>query len=98
MDKNICDSTTQLYIIGGNTNENGNRKYKLLFHDKSAWFLVRLIRRIYPSLLINFLESNITFAENDSSSDQNSIDYENELCKNFIIRKIDLVFGNHEVN
>ena len=98
MDKNICDSTTQLSIIGGNTYENGKRKYKLLFHDRSAWFSERLIRRKYPLLLINFLESNITFAENDSPSDHNSIDYKNELCKNFTNRKIDLVFGNHEVN
>jgi hypothetical protein len=55
MDKNICDLTTQLSIIGGNTYENGKRKYKLLFHDKSAWFSERLIRRKYPLLLKNFL-------------------------------------------
>jgi hypothetical protein len=55
MDKNICDLTTQLSIIGGNTYENGKRKYKLLFHDRSAWFSERLIRRKYPLLLKNFL-------------------------------------------
>jgi hypothetical protein len=97
MDKNICDSTTHLSIIGGSTYENGKRKYKLLFHDRSSWFSERLIRRKYPLLLINFLESNITFAENDSPSDHNSIDYENDLCKNFTNQKIDLVFANHEV-
>ena len=43
MDKNICDLTTHLSIIGGNTYE--NRKYKLLFHDRSAWFSESLIRR-----------------------------------------------------
>ena len=91
MDKNICDSTTQLSIIGGNTYENGKRIYKLLFHDRSAWFK-------YPLLLINFLESNITFAENDSPSDHNSIDYKNEFCKNFTNQKNDIVFANHEVN
>jgi hypothetical protein len=63
MDKNICDLTTHLSIIGGNTYENGKRKYKLLFHVRSAWFSERLIRRKYPLLLINFLESNITFTE-----------------------------------
>jgi hypothetical protein len=92
MDKNICDSTTQLSIIGSNTYENGKRQYKLLFHDRSAWFSERLIRRLYPLQLINFLESNITFAESDSPSDHNSIDL------NFTSQKIDLVFGNHEVN
>jgi hypothetical protein len=97
MDKNICDYTNQLSIIGANTYENGKRKYKLLFHERSAWFSERLIRRKYPLLLINFLESNITFPANDSPSNHNSIDYENELCKNFTNRKIDLVFGNHEV-
>ncbi len=94
MDKNICDSTTQLSIIGGNTYENGKRKYKLLFHDRSAWFSERLIRCKYPLLLINFLESNITFHANDSPSNHNSIDYENELCKNFTNRKKDLCLAN----
>ena len=98
MDKNICDSTTQLYIIGGNTNENGNRKYKLLFHDKSAWFSVRLICRNYPSLLINFLESNITFAENDSPPIIILLIIKMNYAKTSQIKKLTYCFGNHEVN
>ena len=83
MDKNICDSNTHISIIGGNIYVNGKRKYKLLFHDRSVWFSERLIQRKYPLLLINFLESNITFPNNDSPSDQHLIDYENLICNNF---------------